>query len=128
MKYALCFFSIIALHSTSIYAMKMLGGGPEQKKSLKRMSLKSLEEDWKNGGNAASACDLNDSSGWSCTNVFAQALRENKSAAFIEYLLNNGANVSKWVDVNDAGDRSFCFPLALVYSYKSCGGECFNTS
>jgi|GEM_PF-4847169 len=78
-------------------------------------NIKILEKDWKRGGNAALHYDLNAPLGYS--NIFAQALHENKDADFVAYLIRCGADVHKPIDTfcyYGEEIKRFCLPLWLA--------------
>jgi ankyrin repeat protein len=131
MKYMFYACAIILYFSLSI-AMKKEDDDKKRADKLARKifsqksPLDTLEKDWKKGGNMTPFYLLNKRTNSPTSNILASAVRYNKNADFIRYLIQSGA------DVNLEFEKDiYCLPIALaslhgnpavVATIIECGG------
>lgn len=115
MKSMLYACASVSLSLSSGMAMKKEGGDKKRAEKLAHNifarwnALDILEENWKKGGDMAQFYPLNEHNSFYVGNILAAALRCNKSADFITYLIQSGA------DVNLEFDKDmYCLPIALA--------------
>lgn len=95
-----------------------------------RNALEILEGNWKKGGHMAAHYPLNRFNRLYTGNIFSAALRKRKSANFIRYLIECGANVrleqENDYDTMVFDEAHYCLPIALA-SYKDHKGTCYES-
>src|ERR1700733_6715167 len=127
MKKLLCIaLALISLYANSSIAMEEEPyNGKKKAEALadsffeKINALDILEEDWKKGGNMAQFYPLNRINDFYGSNMLSAALRKKKSAAFVGYLVESGADVLiEWEsDWGPYSWKQYCLPIALASFY-----------
>jgi hypothetical protein len=129
LKTSLCIALVsIALYTNSALAMKKEICEDERKaKKLanswqRRNAIEILEMDWKKGGQMAQFYPLNEYNFFCKGNILSAALRKKKSADFIGYLIQSGADVllewsAGWDIEGPNHSPSYCSPIALASLY-----------